>query len=212
MYTLDRNAAAKADAGQAQSFIKFSGIYTGKIKSCTLRQSPNGARLVGLHFVASDGADAKYLELCTHKNDGSEAFGLNMLHSLMWVCKVKALTPSLAADENGKQITVANELAGKPVIIAMQAEEYTSRGGQARTKMVIKGFFSAEDRKSASEQQGNLPANKIQEMEIWLKLNPLKEEYTKKPAKNQAHKTYAANSSASDYMPPQVDFDDSINF
>lgn len=203
-YTLDPKAAQKADV--IFSKIEAKGKYLGVFTRAEPVVSQKGTTGVELSFKSDAGETADYLTLWTHKSDGTQLMGFNMLMAIMMCLRVKTLTESSAViekydHEQGTRarvnVVLFKELMNKSVGLLLSMEEYQKQSGGTAWKPVISGAFD-KDGFVASEIMNKSPvASTLQKMEAALRDKPMK------PSRQAG----ATSSEA-----PTTDFDDDIPF
>lgn len=158
-YKLNADTAKQGDKGSTQ-YIDTTGEYTGIFtvaKQITARSGTDGIEFT---FQSDDGQVARYLTIYTTKADGTEVFGMGMLHALMTCLKVREIkseTITVEEWDNNARVKVPVDienftaLCNKHVGVLLQKEYYTANTGDTKSKMTIAGFFDAASRLTATE-------------------------------------------------------------
>lgn len=191
-YQIDTKAAQAAHTGSNR--LSDSGAYKGTIKAAFCERSRGGADGVFFVFDAGEGREPALLSLYTHDKDGKPLMGYDTLNAIMACVKVRTLEPSKGEvelydfDARGmvkKPKDVFAALAGKPLGLLLQQEEYLS-DGQVKTSLKIVGAFEAATSLMANEILSKIttPAA-LAKASDWLAKNPLRA-LRKKPAANGA--------------------------
>lgn len=180
-YTLNAEDAKQAEYTGTR--IDKTGRYEGKFLYAEDILAKTGA--VGIEFNFEDIEQRKTkLTLYTMSKDGKPIFGRNMLMAIMTCMKVKDLKAELGTimkyifDEGKEKNTEASiypALAGKPIGLLLQAEEYAKSGGGIGVKMNIAGVFEVATGLTASEilEKKSTP-EKLPKMIAALRDKPLK--------------------------------------
>lgn len=163
MFTLDNQAAM--DLNQSNR-LNESGIYFGTITRAEYTDSPNGAGFLNIDFKTDDGKEANYMSLCHRKNDGSRAFGFNIIMAIMACMGVQKTSE---VNHNNKRI--CPELTGKRVGLALQAEadwywckkDYKMK---QTTNMNIFMPFDPQSKQTAKEKIQQTPAELINKLTV----------------------------------------------
>ena len=153
MYNLDTTYARKSEFSR----ITEKGAYTGKFTSVYEVTAKSGTKGITFHFMSDDGESCT-LSIYTEKSDGTKIFGYNMLMALMTCMQLRTLTGETGEVEmwvDGNKVpaktTVFQELMDKPIGLVLNTEEFETRSGESRTRMVIYGVYQAATRLIASE-------------------------------------------------------------
>ena len=158
-YKLNAETAKQGDAS-ASAKIDTTGEYTGVFVQAKQVFAKSGSEGIEFTFQADDGRVARYLTLYTQKADGTEIFGMGMVHALMTCLKVREIeskTITVEEWDNNARVKVPvdienfDALCNKPIGVLLQKEYYTANNGDTKSKMNIAGFFSAESRMTATE-------------------------------------------------------------
>lgn len=156
MYTLDTNAARKAD--QTGNRISEIGKYVGTFTQAEDLTAKSGTKGVGFRFE-SNGQTAN-LSLYTTKSDGTQIMGFQALMAIMTCMRLRGINPqpgsvkhwdNEAQKEVMKQAQVFPDLCGKPIGLLLETEDYMKQNGGIGTRMVIAGIFQADTEFTASE-------------------------------------------------------------
>lgn len=154
-YDLNPAAAKAADGG---NYINETGKYVGvftRAEAVTSNQKTDGIEFT---FKANNGATADFLQLWTHREDGTELSALKTVNALMTCMKVKQIAPKPGQvekyDQATKQRTKQNatvypELQGKPIGILLQKVWRADKPD--KYKFEIAGVFDAQTELTASE-------------------------------------------------------------
>ena len=158
-YEVDQNAALSAD--QINSGIREPGKYKGVITRAEALVSGEGTKGLGISFKADGGATADYLDIYTHKADGTALMGAKTVSAIMACTRQSKLADGTIQCEKWNkqtkkrdQVTVKGypALMGKRIGFLLQKEYGTHNTTGAETeKMVIFGVFSADTEMTASE-------------------------------------------------------------
>jgi hypothetical protein len=155
-YTLDTNSARKADQGGNR--INEIGKYVGKFTQAAEIEA--GTKTKGVAFRFESNGQQANLALYTIKADGTKIMGYDTLMAIMTCMQVRQIAPAHGTvirwdratnAEVKEQGTVFPELAGKPVGLLLETEEYEKQDGSLGNRMVIAGVFQADTELMASE-------------------------------------------------------------
>lgn len=159
MYTLDKNAAKKAD--QVGKWLTETGKYIGVIVSAEDITANTGTRGMTLTLRADDGRETRQF-IYTEKSDGELLTGFDLVMALMTCLKLRDIKPVPAKvkrwDNDAKQEYVADgqvfpELANKRIGFLLQKTEEISRKNKNETAWSAKlvAVFDANTELTASE-------------------------------------------------------------
>lgn len=209
-YSMEPQAAKEANQGGKR--ITETGKYKGVIKAAWAETYQTGTEAVCLQFESETGQEAGPLTLFTFNRDGQQLSGFKMFSAILACARLRGVQPQPGKvklydfdqkAEVEKEKDVFPELAGKPIGLLLQQEEYTDRDGYLRvddsgipkTRMRIFAPFEAGTELMAAEvlDRQAQPAALGKAVE-WLSSNPVRQD---RNAKRQP-------SSASSYhQPPQ---------
>lgn len=150
-YEFDEESARQAGAN---SFIDATGKYKGTFTQVKQIISRKGTEGLEFSFEAEDGRTANYLQLWTFDVDGKPLYGKKTLDALMCCARLRTLTPQKATVEgrNGPEDAVVFPgLAGRPIGLLLQREEYQKDNGDIGQKLNIYAPFHAETEMMAAE-------------------------------------------------------------
>lgn len=157
-YTLDASQAKAADS--ISSSIRESGKFIGIITRAEAIVSNNGTKGLGLSFKSDTGASADYLDLYTHKSDGTALSSLKTVNAIMACLKLRGISEGQIhfekwnKDAKERQKVSGKgypELMGKRIGFLLRKELETDQHGQDRERMSIFGVFQADTELTASE-------------------------------------------------------------
>lgn len=190
-------------------YVTESCVLAGRIIEGKWVNTPNGAGMFEISFEADSGKKANYLSICHRKRDGNASdVGVEQLQAMMGVLGVQGLN-----DHGGK----CPEVAGKPIILALERQNYTKQSGpnagQPGYKFEIKAFMSAKSRQTYAEHaEGKQPES----CEYWAQRfaqNP--NGVDQRQSGGHQQQQYAPQQGGT-YSPPGADsfddFDDEIPF
>lgn len=191
-FTLNTKAAMEANNGGKR--IREAGKYIGTIRSAWYEQSPKGAELMALQFVADNGQEADMLTIYTHKANGEELSGYNLVNAIMTCCRKRDITTKPGAvevyDYDSKAVVsktkdVYTELTGAKIGLVLKFEEYENRNFDIKERLVIHAAFEAATGLTADEmlRKETDPKN-LQRIVDFIAKNPVK--LLKKSSGNQA--------------------------
>jgi len=197
-YELNTRYVRAAEGDEPPVQITEKGAYTGTIIMAKEVRAGTGSRGIAITYKDDSGAIVRGNTFYTHNKDMEPLFGNNLIHSLMFILKLRSLVPRLGTYpkwdyEQKKEIqvqgTVFPDLVGKPIGVILQPEEYENRDGDIKLAMKIRGFFDPVTRMTATEMLNNEEEPK--RVEQWVaNMKPVKE-LKKKPqqaAQRQAEK------------------------
>ena len=157
--TLDTKAAKAAD--NIASSISETGKYVGAITRAEALKSTQGTTGLGLSFKSDNGQTADYLDIYTHKADGTELMGAKTVNAILACLKLRGAKQGQITcekwDKNAgsrERVTVGGypDLMGKRLGLLLQQELSTRQdNGKEVTRMTIFGVFSADTELTASE-------------------------------------------------------------
>lgn len=157
-FDLDTTAAENANSGGKR--ITEPGVYTGTFRAAWYEQNDKGTESVHLIFHSDAGQEAGPLALYTHRGDGTELPSYKALNAIMACANLRKLTvqrgrvklwDSAAGQEVEKEKDTYPALVGPRIGLVLQGEEYESRDGDVKQRLVIAAPFDAETRKMADE-------------------------------------------------------------
>lgn len=180
MYALDATEARKADS--TGTSIREMGKYTGKFTQAEDITASTGTKGIALTFE-SNGQKARF-SLYTKRSNGETIMGFQALMAIMACLGLRNITPQPgtitfwdndAKAEATKQGTVFPELCNKPIGILLETEDYVSRQGDTKTRMVFAGVFQASTELTASEilDRKTKPVQ-LEKMVAYLRHHPVK--------------------------------------
>jgi len=149
-FVFEQQYAMAADQG---GYISEKGVYEGVLTKAELFTTQNGAKGVEFAFESSSGEKADYMKIYTRKNNGEISFGYGIVQSLLGLLNLKKVNIVL----NGEKNTMP-ELCYKPIVVALQKEEYVKSDGGVGYKMNILHFFDPKTRQTYSEKVAGKPA------------------------------------------------------
>lgn len=205
-YALDTQAAKEANSGGKR--IKESGKYVGTFKAAWYEQNDKGTESVHFLFESNDGQEAGPLALYTHNGKGETLPSFKTFNAVLTCLKLRGVRARLGKVElydfnSGSMVQKEKELypeiAGKPIGVILQREEYEKQDGNVGERMIIVGPFEAYSGRMAVEILDNKPASALEGLTKWLETNPVK----KLRGGRQQH-----SSSAGNYQQPASSFDD----
>lgn len=184
-YTLDTQAARQATAGGQR--ISESGAYSGVIVAAWYEQKPTGSECVVIQFKAENGQTAGPLSVYTHGKTGEPLGGLNMVNAILTCAKVRNISAKPGKvtlyDYDSKQDVektkqVFPELAGKPMGLLLQNEEFKAtqgeRSGEIMTRLTIFGCYEPSTKRMAPEVLDQSPAKLLEAKTKYLEANPVR--------------------------------------
>lgn len=163
MYTLDVNAAKKADAIGA--YISETGKYVGNfIRAEKLISTSKGTHGIGFTFKADDGRETRF-DVWTKKADGEPLSGMNQVNALMACLQLRGLKETVqrvkkwdndAGREEVMEAPCFVDLMNKPVGLLLRSEEYEKmkdghKTGETAWRMNLFACFQAATDLMASE-------------------------------------------------------------
>lgn len=193
-YALDTQAAKEANNGGKR--IKDSGRYVGKFKAAWYEQNDKGTESVHFLFESDEGQEAGPLALYTHNGKGEALPSYKTFNAILTCLKlrgVKAQNGKVSLydfDANGvveKTKPLYPELAGKPVGLVLQREEYEKKSGEVGERMIIVGPFEPATGRMAVEILDNTEAHSLDGLLRWLESNPVKKLRGARRAEQPAH-------------------------
>ena len=156
---LNADAARKAD--QFSSVIRETGKYVGVITRAEKLESSKGTTGLGISFDSDSGGSASYLDVYTHKADGEELWGANIVQSILCCTKTKDAAEGPIkckkwdkASHSMVDATVTGypSLMGKRIGLILQKELATNdQTGADTERMNIVGVFEAATGLTSSE-------------------------------------------------------------
>ena len=156
-FTFDQDQASKADDNANR--LDSSGAYIGAFLRAEATESQAGTTGIVLEF---DGGSAGKCEvtLWTRKEDGSSAFGMNFLQSIMLMFGLRGLaskpgTVMVWDNDTNQRVEAEGEtfpdLTAKKIGLVLQKELTTRQDGRDGYRMNIYGVFHPETKLTASE-------------------------------------------------------------
>lgn len=204
MITTFQLDSKKAKEVGNESYINASGAYLGHFQNVRIYQSASQAQMVDFEFVANSGEKGKF-SLCTYAKDGKEAFGLNILHAVMTVFRLRSLQAVEGIyKKNGVEERgfLLKELMNKPVGVLLQLtpEEYPVRDHMGQVvevkisnKLSLLTPFDPNTWQNAAEILNNAEAKAVK-----TRLETLKDKTLKKFA-GSSQGGYSADPYANQY-------------
>lgn len=180
-FTLDTQAAKESNAGSKR--IKESGKYVGKFKAAWYETNSNGTESVHFLFESSDGLEAGPLALYTHNGKGEQLPSYKTFNAILTCLKLRAVKAQNGTVELydfdtrnmvKKTKEIYPELAGKPIGLVLQREQYAKNNGDIGERMVIVAPFDSTNGKVAVEILNNQDAKALDGLMRWLEVNPIK--------------------------------------
>lgn len=175
-YDLNPTAAKEANSGGKR--ITEHGVYTGTFRAAWYEQNEKGTESVQFIFHSDAGQEAGPLALYTHKGDGTELPSYKTLNAIMACVKQRNLTAQRgrvtlfdydSQKEVEKDKDVYPQLMGKRIGLVLTAEEYETRNGDLKTRLLIGAPFDAETRRMADEVLDQSPdAHALDKYTAWL--------------------------------------------
>lgn len=163
MYTLDTNAARKADAIGAyiNETGKYVGIFTRAEKLVSQHKGTHG---IGFTFKADDGRETRF-DIWTKKPEGENLPGMNQINALMACLQLRGLKDSIQRvkkwdpQQNAEAVMEAPcfaDLMNKKIGLLLRSEEYEKMQqgiatGETGWRMGLFAFFQAGTELMATE-------------------------------------------------------------
>ncbi len=156
MYTLDAQAARKADATGAQ--IKEIGKYVGAFTQAVDIKTSKGGKGISFTFKAANGQKAN-LAIYTMSADGEKYQGYDALMAIMTCMGLRDIKPTPGVFTKYDFDTKADvQVQGsifpalcKPIGVLLETEDYQKQDGDIGTRMVMRAVFQANTELTASE-------------------------------------------------------------
>lgn len=155
------NATEAAGADRISFAIKESGPYVGTITRAEKIVSSTGTLGLGLSFKADNGQSADYLDLYTHKADGTALPSAKTVQAILGCLQLRgAQDGKIIVEKYNKdtkqrdKVTVDGypDLMGKRIGFLLQQELGTnSKTDEDTERIVIYGVFQHETRLTVSE-------------------------------------------------------------
>lgn len=192
-YTFNEEQATKAD--DVANRIDTSGAYVGVFIRAEAVESEKGTTGVKLEFDGGSAGRAEFT-LWTRKDDGSNAFGMNFLQSIMMMMGLRGLASKegrvLQWDADaGQRIEVDGEvfpdLVGKHIGVVLQKELTTRQSGGDSYRMNLYGVFHPDSKLTASE----IRERKATPAKLDKLLKSLKDKDSRKPGMEPAQPSMA---------------------
>lgn len=211
MYTLDANAAKKADAIGA--YISETGKYAGTfLRAEKLVSQSKGTHGIGFTFKADDGRETRF-DIWTMKANNEPLSGMNQINAMMACLQLRGLKESVqrvkkwdndAGREEVMEATCFADLMNKPIGLLLRSEEYEKmkdghKTGETAWRMNLFACFQAGTELMASE----ILDRKTKPEQLAKVIGMLADKPLKKSAGSPAHHAPASNGAA---------FDDDIPF
>lgn len=202
--------------------ISEGGIYVGKISKARFEKMQSGAKFIHFSFTSPEGNTS--FSICVADKKGNEAFGVNLVYSLIEILNLEELNPIdgtyEAWDYETKQIVLKNgliypTLEDKAVAVVLQKEYYLTQNGNESYKLSLKHFLSVELR-TADEITRGVEAKLYHSFnfpDLWTQIGqkPIKYEDYLKEAKEQ-NSSYQGFNDPKTYDNSVEDDDDTIPF
>lgn len=210
------NADSARRADRQSNIIKETGKYVGTITRAERLESKKGTRGVGFSFKSDDGATASYLDIYTHRANGEELFGADLVQSVLCCADVKdapegQITFERWSSEDRAMVECKAPgypaLMGKKIGFVLQRTlETRDDTGEDSDKMVLVRVFRAKDGFTSSEilDRATKP-EKIEKFMAWLA--PVNDKRKKTPAQRMA-----ASAPVGNHQEGDPGFGDDINF
>lgn len=213
MSSLSFNADSARRADRQSNVIKETGKYIGTITRAERLESRQGTKGVGFSFKSDDGATASYLDIYTHRANGEELFGADLVQSVLCCAGVKdapegKITFERWSAEDRAMVECTSPgypaLMGKKIGFVLQRTlETRSDNGEDSDKMVLVRVFRAADGFTSSEilDRATKP-EKLEKFLAWL------------PKVNDRRKNKTATAAPVAVLNPAAatDFNDDIPF
>jgi hypothetical protein len=196
-FTLDQQAAKESNAGSKR--IKESGKYIGKFKAAWYEQNDKGTESVHFLFESDEGQEAGPLALYTHNGKGEQLPSYKTFNAVLTCMKLRGVKAQKGQVELYDFDTKAMvkktkelypELAGKPIGLVLQQEEYEKSNGDIGERMIIVAPFEAATGKVAVEILNSQDAKALDGLVRWLEASPVKKMHGSK-APRHAGDSYA---------------------
>lgn len=183
-FTYNEEQAAKAD--DIANRIDTSGAYVGVLTRAEATESQGGTQGLVLELDAGSAGKCEFT-LWTRKEDGSSAFGMAFVQSIMMMMGLRGLR-SVAGrvsrwdNDTNQRVEVDGEvfpdLLGKRIGLVLQKELTSKKSGGDSYRMNLYGVFHHESRLTASEmkERKTMPA-KLDKL-----LKSLKDKDSRKPS------------------------------
>jgi len=195
-FQYDESAAVAADSGG--KYLTESAVVRCRIESAKwIHSQSSNAEALELNVTTEGGQQVNFLTLWHKKADGSNNdIGRNQINALMGVTGVRSLSQALRGNDR-----ICPELQGKPVMLALERENYTKGDGSEGFKFQIKAFMSPQSGKTVAEHVNGDPAKSI---EYW------RDRFAKYPNGSQSQQK--AQPAAAQSSMDDSGFDDDIPF
>lgn len=209
------NADAARRADRQSSVIKETGKYVGIITRAEKLESKKGTKGVGFSFKADDGSTASFLDIYTHKANGEELFGADLVQSVLCCAGVKDAAEGQIkferwSSEDRAMVECTSvgypALMGKRIGFVLQRTlETRADTGDDTDKVVLVRVFQAGTGLTSTEiLDGKTKGEKLDKFMAWLPVVNDKRKGAQQKPQTLAEKT-----------PPKSDdapFDDDIPF
>lgn len=141
------NPEIAAQSGAAGKYITESCVIRGFIECAKWVKGRNGAEGIEFSFDSEKGQKANFMTVHYKNNDGSEnTIGTALIHSIMGCTGVK----TLSMKQDGKEY-IAPELTKKPIMFALERENYINSQGEEKFKLNIRCAMSARPGMTVAE-------------------------------------------------------------
>lgn len=202
VFQYDQQAAIDASSAGGE-YLTESSVERGFITQAKWVRAGTGTLGLELSFESEKGQKVNFLTMYYQKHDGSRIdVGHGQINSIMGVTG----TQQLSQVQQG-QDTVAPELKGRPIALALERHNYTKGNGDPGFKFVIKCIMSANSWLTVAE---NASGSGPQSKDYWagrFAENPRGVNDTPMASQSGGFQQSAPASAA-----PYDDFDDDIPF
>lgn len=170
-FQYDESAAVAADSGG--KYLTESAVVRCRIETAKwIHSQSSNAEALELNVTTEAGQQVNFLTIWHKKADGSaNDIGHKQINALMGVTGVRNLSQSLRGNDR-----ICPELHSKPVMLALERENYMKGDGTDGFKFNIKAFMSPQSGKTVAEHVNGEPAKSV---EYW------RERFAKNPTGNQ---------------------------
>lgn len=201
VFTYNQDIAAQS--GAVGQYITESCVVRGFIDTAKWVKGTNGAEGIEFTFESEKGQKANYMTVHYKNNDGSDnTIGTALIQAIMGCTGAKALTVKQAGNE-----WIAPELARKPVMFALERENYINGKGDEKYKLNIRCAMSARSGMTVAEAVSGGTAESQKYWTERFAANPKGD-----PAKAPKHKAQTSTTGGYSQPPPADDFDQDIPF
>lgn len=155
--TFNEEQAAKAD--DIANRIDTSGAYVGVFTRAEATESQGGTQGIVLELDAGSSGRSEFT-LWTRKEDGSSAFGMAFVQSIMLMLGLRGLSSKSGKvsrwdNDANQRVEVDGEvfpdLCNKPIGVVLQKELTSKKSGGDSYRMNLYGVFHPTTRLTASE-------------------------------------------------------------